>query len=620
MWLIRTEDETLVSFVFENAPPYAILSHRWDQENPEVSFKDMQNQDKASTMPTYAKIRQTCEQARSDGLEYVWIDTCCIEKESSAELSEAINSMFRWYGSAKVCYALLSDIQYQPRNPSKNEEIVRSEWFERGWTLQELIAPKEVIFFDRAWKNLGTKATLRKLVSERTGIDISILEGTRPVSRESLACRMSWASERKTTRIEDTAYCLLGIFDVNMPMLYGEGDKAFLRLQEEIIKRSNDHSIFSWPLPEQTVNPSRRKLYGLLADSPAAFKGCQRRTSGGGGGSHVITSRGLSIELRAMLYSIDTYLVELLCNDWDMKTDASISHSRLAIWMTRLGGSDQFARIATNQGVSVARLSAEVWSVDKERRGEAVGRLQIYAPQSLGSFGNSRFYWPNIHDLTNILVNGFRFVRTDYFLWDKFNSHDGSWHWDRIQRLLLVGTNDVYRSGCVFSAGVALPANPEPPTQLRSIQLGFDLDCNPLVFIVTDRATSPSRLSRLNMQLSFLRKENPLLWSEPVPGSHHYLESRSHRGLWAIRGGVRDGISAAISTSPSQRPIGHVDVLRRQIFLESNKVVWDVDVYGFRNDSLKGQTLKYLLKRPTAQPGPAPDVLDEVQEQKMRHM
>jgi hypothetical protein len=173
-------------------------------------------------------------------------DTCCIDKSSSAELSEAINSMYAWYQRGVVCYAYLSDVQlwstYQPEdadgawvaeNPEAVLQVMKSRWWTRGWTLQELIAPPSVVFYaatSQGWSKIGTKGSLIDLVAARTGIRDDILRGL-DVKKCSVAQRMSWASQRETTRTEDLAYCLLGIFGVNMPLLYGEGSKAFLRLQ-----------------------------------------------------------------------------------------------------------------------------------------------------------------------------------------------------------------------------------------------------------------------------------------------------------------------------------------------------------------------------------------------------
>ena len=180
----------------------------------------------------YEKIRHASMQAISDGYQYVWIDTCCIDKSSSAELSEAINSMFTWYQQASVCYAYVDDVQLH--------DFDKSRWFTRGWTLQELLAPSNVIFFVAGWTRLGTKFSLAAQITKITGIDSEILHDQRLLRKRSVAQLMSWASRKETTRPEDTAYCLLGIFGVNMPLLYGEGENAFIRLQEELVKFADD--------------------------------------------------------------------------------------------------------------------------------------------------------------------------------------------------------------------------------------------------------------------------------------------------------------------------------------------------------------------------------------------
>jgi len=265
MRLLHSKTLRLREFIEDDSiPPYAILSHTWGQD--EVTYQDM-SVSGAKEKAGYAKIGHCCSQAAEDGFEWTWIDTydflvmpetgnaktanlyrCCIDKSSSAELSEAINSMFRWYQNAGVCYAYLADVSkdFHPRN--KSSEFSKSRWFTRGWTLQELIAPSRVIFYSRDWHALGMKDQLSDLVMKITGIDLEVLRGQDLVF-SSISKRMSWAAHRKTSRIEDIAYCLLGIFDVNMPLLYGEGKKAFLRLQEEILKSSNDQTLFAWGLP-----------------------------------------------------------------------------------------------------------------------------------------------------------------------------------------------------------------------------------------------------------------------------------------------------------------------------------------------------------------------------------
>ncbi|EGO54756.1 hypothetical protein NEUTE1DRAFT_26171, partial [Neurospora tetrasperma FGSC 2508] len=223
----------------------------------------------------YKKIQDTCKMAHSRGQQWAWVDTCCIDKSSSAELTESINSMYRWYQNAYECYAYLVD--FAPGSLPQYE-LEKCRWFTRGFTLQELIAPRTVIFFDRDWNVIGGKRDKGILgtIVRTTGISDTILSGSWPVGDFAIAERMLWASSRETTRPEDKAYCLLGIFEVNMPLIYGEGDNAFRRLQEEIIKRSNDLSIFAWGTPlnfESTKEESvtERRYLGLLARSPADF-------------------------------------------------------------------------------------------------------------------------------------------------------------------------------------------------------------------------------------------------------------------------------------------------------------------------------------------------------------
>lgn len=223
----------------------------------------------AKDKPSWAKIKYMSDQAQKDGLEHIWVDTCCIDKSSSAELSEALNSMYQWYLRAQVCYVYLSDVE-QSRGL---DDFRRSRWFTRAWTLQELIAPPEVRFYDKSWTFLGKLSDkhLAQAVSDITGIDVNLLLHRSSLDDYSIAQRMSWAAHRHATRVEDLAYSLLGIFDVHMPMLYGEGSRAFTRLQLEIIKSSTDHSIFCW---EHEKDDPDRKIRSLLASSPSVFAGC----------------------------------------------------------------------------------------------------------------------------------------------------------------------------------------------------------------------------------------------------------------------------------------------------------------------------------------------------------
>jgi hypothetical protein len=230
----------------DDIPCYAILSHTWGADTEEVTFRDLMD----GTGKSNDKIRFCGEQARRDSLQYFWVDTCCINKSNNNELAEAINSMFRWYRSAVKCYVYLSDVPRpafdtddKSHQPPWESAFRNSRWFTRGWTLQELIAPTSVEFFFKDWEQLGNKVSLERHIREITGIPVKALQGV-PLSDFSVAERISWAGKRETTRKEDKAYSLLGIFDVYMPLIYGEGiEKAFKRLREEIDKASKGRSF-----------------------------------------------------------------------------------------------------------------------------------------------------------------------------------------------------------------------------------------------------------------------------------------------------------------------------------------------------------------------------------------
>jgi hypothetical protein len=229
----------------DHIPRYAILSHTWGARGEEVTFEDLMK-GTGESKAGYKKIRFCGEQAARDGLQHFWVDTCCIDKSNNTELSEAINSMFRWYRNAAKCYVYLSDISTNDRNQINHSfqwtwepAFRKCRWFTRGWTLQELIAPPLVEFFSSEWQRLGDKKSLEQQIHEITGIAVQALQG-RALSQFSITERMAWAEKRKTTCEEDKAYSLLGIFDIYMPLIYGEGTKnAFRRLQEEIDKCSS---------------------------------------------------------------------------------------------------------------------------------------------------------------------------------------------------------------------------------------------------------------------------------------------------------------------------------------------------------------------------------------------
>lgn len=238
-------DFSLAEFYGKQIPTYAILSHTWIATYEEVTFKDIMK-GRGKGKAGYGKLNFIAKQAAVDKLEYFWVDTCCIDKASSAELQEAINSMFRWYQNSSKCYVYLADVSSggpdnvvggSPNTSSQpwKEAFLRSRWFTRGWTLQELLAPKEVEFFSSEGNFLGDKSTLESDIEKITKIPMDILQGTYDhLLKYGVDDRLSWAIERQTTREEDAAYSLLGLFDLHIPLLYGEGrNKAFMRLHRE---------------------------------------------------------------------------------------------------------------------------------------------------------------------------------------------------------------------------------------------------------------------------------------------------------------------------------------------------------------------------------------------------
>jgi hypothetical protein len=269
----------------DRIPPYAILSHTWGSDTDEVTFEDLTNgigKHKAG----YEKIRFCGEQARQDGLQYFWIDTCCINRANYTELSQAINSMFRWYHDATRCYVYLPDVS-SPAFDTNEEfdlrqwesDFQKSRWFKRGWTLQELLAPSSVEFFSRERWRLGDKRSLRQQIHEITGIADSALQGAY-LSQFSVDERLTWIDRRQTKLEEDKAYSLLGIFDVSMPLIYGEGEgKAFKRLREEI-----DRLLKSLPqrlAPVQLGKEDQECIQQLRLTDPRDDKKRIEETKGG---------------------------------------------------------------------------------------------------------------------------------------------------------------------------------------------------------------------------------------------------------------------------------------------------------------------------------------------------
>jgi hypothetical protein len=245
MRLLKYGDDgclTIISFNDDAIPRYAILSHTWGEDAEEVTFADLVRGD-GKHKAGYKKICFCGEQAQQDGLQYFWVDTCCIDKSDKAELSHAIQSMFRWYQHATKCYVYLTDVSTKMKELNSistdftwEPAFMSSRWFTRGWTLQELVAPSIVEFFSQEWERLGDKMLLKLLIHKITGISCKALDGA-PLFQFSINERLRWIEHRHTTRPEDKAYSLLGVVDVDLAPCYGEGvDGAFKRLHDEINK------------------------------------------------------------------------------------------------------------------------------------------------------------------------------------------------------------------------------------------------------------------------------------------------------------------------------------------------------------------------------------------------
>ena len=522
MHLLNTHDLRLETFWDERATTYAILSHRWGKE--EVSFHDIQNLEVARTKKGFWKILNTCEVARKKGFKYMWIDTCCINKESSAELSEAINSMYQWYEASAVCYVYLSDVDTK-------DQIPLSLWFTRGWTLQELLAPRNIVFYNQYWEHLGTKQTLSEVLTLSTGIDRAILSNEVPVSSRSIAQRMCWASQRITTRVEDIAYCLLGLLDVAIPLLYGEKGKAFFRLQEEIIKKSTDHSLFAWSM-------DRKSPSGLLADSPTAFAGCRNVVEYIHKNNFVVlaipglryvekpysmTNRGLSIRMLAVQIKHDLYLVRLKCSKAGGHPP-NLSYNRcLGMYMKRLND-DVYAPVE-HEGETCALRRTVTWEAGSSSLYSSI--LETHVPQVFRC--HSVDYKEDFR--------GFRFATC-------VSSHHSrtlegrrfevsATQWSPEESIMFVrpgeyGTVHLYDS--------------TQDNEIRLIKLGFDFDGNPLCSIRTSFANDIDQVlwGRSDDQLKQKRTE----WIEVVSRVVQPMQPR--QSSWDLKGDRNFGMNISI--------------------------------------------------------------------------
>ncbi|KIW13334.1 hypothetical protein PV08_08522 [Exophiala spinifera] len=398
--LIKTSDLSQHVFEGRSVPGYVILSHRW--EEGEISLGELQGNLNLHKQG-WLKLQRFCQFAETRGHRFVWIDTCCIDKTSSAELQEAINSMFRWYRRAECCYVYLCDVPARDDLdlPEWTKIFKASKWFTRGWTLQELLAPHRLTFVCSDWKEeIGSRQSLSHEVSEVTRIPEKPLVQGWSLKDDfggaefTVAQIMSWASKRSTTRVEDTAYSMMGLFHINMPLLYGEGSNAFIRLQLEIMSKYDDNSLFAWGIPlrdrhfesNSALNraldiPEAYWWGGLLAPAIHCFEDCA------GHFHHLeryedarlfsMTSKGIQVEGLLRRYEKARYggshwLLPLNCG-----REAHLKH-RLGIV---LAGDGQLAmRVVNVQSVEPGLVECH-WDAERELKAEYEYR-RVFVPQA----------------------------------------------------------------------------------------------------------------------------------------------------------------------------------------------------------------------------------------------
>ena len=389
MRLINTKTYLIEKFDDPSNAPcsgYAILSHTWTLEpHKELELEDIRTAGtdvaKANVVQRNPKVRETCKLAQTSALSHAWIDTICIDQNSSSDKSEAINAMYRYYQEAKICFTHLFDVDGHgitltdpnPNQPDTDDmkavrkEFTDARWFKRGWTLQELLAPPRLLFYDKNWNLLGSRNELCNTIAGITRIEPGVLQDAQQMWACSIAKRMSWAAGRETRRPEDKAYSLLGIFGVNMPMIYGEGDRAFIRLQEEIIKISDDHSLFTWSTSEDRNNSA------LLARSPDPFKGCTNITRGlfrTGNYPYSINNRGISMQLSLVCWSTDVFIAPINCIRQPMQQQSGRQHKeslQLGLFLKRQKEDDRFIRVAF-QGKDIYEFPLGESVIPDERR------------------------------------------------------------------------------------------------------------------------------------------------------------------------------------------------------------------------------------------------------------
>lgn len=506
MHLINVKTLKLEEFVEGSIPPYAILSHRWS--DGELTFKEIFKDRPDRNKKGYLKLVKACEAAATYAVDYLWIDTCCIDKRSSAELSEAINSMFAWYESAKVCIVYLEDVAGQcvlderaPGFQALWREIGQNRWFTRSWTLQELIAPHQVDFYNSTWDFIAEKISKADWIVQITGIDGSLLCKESSPSECSISERMSWAAGRTATRTEDIAYSLMGIFDVNIALLYGEGSKAFRRLQEEIIRRTDDPSFLVWGYRIKEDTSCR-----LLANSPEDF---QKISSGtirpsSRGGTFVITNIGLSMEIDVVRLSLQTYGLLV----------GHAGDANFIVVVRKLPSSDNFHRVTT-----LARRHIHRQYVMCERRRVVV--LWDYHLKLSESHDMS--YGFTIEARTRFSVSAYTKWIPD--LRRSLLSDECSTVGDGIDAVTVDFEDATAIEVIKVACNIAMQS-------VLVVHLSFDFDSSPWAFLCNEKDES-NQLSAIKKMMVAIHRQSH---AETDDNMHRIRPTRSKTNLYAFRG------------------------------------------------------------------------------------
>jgi hypothetical protein len=460
----------LVTRLPKHIPPYAILSHTWGAEEDEVTYQDLTN-GTGSTKAGYRKIEFCAKQAALDGLEFFWIDTCCINKDSATELQEAISSMFRWYRDSAKCYVYLADVTAD--SLAKDESAFqKSRWFTRGWTLQELLAPNSVEFFSKEGNLLGSKSSRVQELAEITHIPTRALQELNTLSHFSVDQRMMWTEGRDTTREEDMAYSLLGIFDIQMTLLYGEGKEKALRrllrkiarshepdqsyLREDVVLQSDQ---FKFALQTPTILHEVNDHLGFLVDDsnkngPPDLIAVKRRGTGDGNievnilyGVHEYRNFALRIALPNFtpLRANMTDQLEFALTDWhgngtlDLVVIKKFSTGTNSTEVHVFSGAHKFQHILWQTGTALEETD-DTWTFGMGRWGGG-NRPDLFAIKK----SNTESKTTEVHVLSgdsnfknNILHTGTSLHETD----SKFDFVVTDWNGDGRPDLLMVKKSD----------------------------------------------------------------------------------------------------------------------------------------------------------------------------------